>query len=101
MIDYSRDTLLSDAGLKILRDRYLADNEKSPQEAFYRSAKSYSDDVEMADRIYGYVSKLWFMYATPILTNGGTKRGMPISCFLNYVRASREGLTDHSTENAG
>ena len=100
MIDYSRDTLLSDAGLKILRDRYLADNEKSPQEAFYRSAKSYSDDVEMADRIYGYVSKLWFMYATPILTNGGTKRGMPISCFLNYVPDSREVLTEHYTENA-
>jgi ribonucleoside-diphosphate reductase alpha chain len=100
MIDYSRDTLLSDAGLKILRDRYLNDNEKSPQEAFYRSAKSYSDDVEMADRIYGYASKLWFMYATPILTNGGTKRGMPISCFLNYVPDSREGLTEHYTENA-
>ena len=54
----------------------------------------------MAERIYGYVSNLWFMFSTPILTNGGTKKGMPISCFLNYVPDSREGLTNHYTENA-
>ena len=54
----------------------------------------------MAQRIYDYASKLWFMYSTPILSNGGTERGMPISCFLNYVGDSREGLTDHYTENA-
>ena len=54
----------------------------------------------MAERIYGYVSNLWFMFSTPILTNGGTKKGMPISCFLNYVPDSREGLTTHYTENA-
>ncbi|MDA9877875.1 ribonucleoside-diphosphate reductase subunit alpha [Luminiphilus sp.] len=99
-MDYSKDTNLSEAGLRILKDRYLTDKEQSPQEAFYRVAKVFSDDSEMAERIYGYVSNLWFMFSTPILTNGGTKKGMPISCFLNYVPDSREGLTNHYTENA-
>ena len=99
-MDYSRDTNLTEAGLRILKDRYLTDKEQSPQEAFYRVAKVFSDDSEMAERIYNYVSKLWFMFSTPILTNGGTKKGMPISCFLNYVPDSREGLTTHYTENA-
>ena len=99
-MDYSRDTNLTEAGLRILKDRYLTDKEQSPQEAFYRVAKVFSDDSEMAERIYNYVSKLWFMFSTPILTNGGTKKGMPISCFLNYVPDSREGLTAHYTENA-
>ena len=98
-MDYSRDTNLTEAGLRILKDRYLTDKEQSPQEAFYRVAKVFSDDSEMAERIYNYVSKLWFMFSTPILTNGGTKKGMPISCFLNYVPDSREGLTNHYTEN--
>jgi ribonucleoside-diphosphate reductase alpha chain len=65
-----------------------------------RAAKAYSDNEEMANRIYDYASKMWFMYSTPILSNGGTGRGMPISCFLNYVGDSREGLTGHYTENA-
>jgi len=99
-MDYSKDTNLSEAGLRILKDRYLTDKEQSPQEAFYRVAKVFSDDSEMAERIYSYVSNLWFMFSTPILTNGGTKKGMPISCFLNYVPDSREGLTTHYTENA-
>jgi ribonucleoside-diphosphate reductase alpha chain len=99
-MDYSKDTNLSEAGLRILKDRYLTDKEQSPQEAFYRVAKVFSDDSEMAERIYGYVSNLWFMFSTPILTNGGTQKGMPISCFLNYVPDSREGLTTHYTENA-
>jgi ribonucleotide reductase alpha subunit len=99
-MDYSKDALLSDAGLRILKDRYLTDEENSPQEAFYRASKTFSDDTAMADRIYSYASNLWFMFSTPILTNGGTKRGMPISCFLNYVPDSRIGLTEHYTENA-
>ena len=65
-----------------------------------RAAKAYSDNDEMAQRIYDYASKQWFMFSTPILSNGGTKRGMPISCFLNYVGDSREGITGHYTENA-
>jgi len=99
-MDYSKDTNLSEAGLRILKDRYLTDKEQSPQEAFYRVAKVFSDDSKMAERIYSYVSNLWFMFSTPILTNGGTQKGMPISCFLNYVPDSREGLTTHYTENA-
>ncbi|NVH64721.1 ribonucleoside-diphosphate reductase subunit alpha, partial [Pseudomonas simiae] len=78
----------------------LLPDETSPQDGFMRAAKAFSDNDEMAERIYNYASKLWFMFSTPILSNGGTKRGMPISCFLNYVGDSREGLTGHYTENA-
>ena len=100
MIIEDRDNLLTDFGKTTLKDRYLLPSENSPQEAFFRAAKAYSDNDEMAQRIYDYSSKLWFMYSTPILSNGGTERGMPISCFLNYVGDSREGLTSHYTENA-
>ena len=100
MIDKERDNLLTDFGKTTLKDRYLLPEEDSPQEAFMRAAKAYSDNDEMAQRIYDYSSKLWFMFSTPILSNGGTKRGMPISCFLNYVGDSREGITGHYTENA-
>ena len=100
MIDKERDNLLTDFGKTTLKDRYLLPSEDSPQEAFMRAAKAYSDNDEMAQRIYDYASKQWFMFSTPILSNGGTKRGMPISCFLNYVGDSREGITGHYTENA-
>ena len=100
MIDYERDELLTDFGKTTLKDRYLLPEETSPQDGFMRAAKAFSDNDEMAERIYNYASKLWFMYSTPILSNGGTNRGMPISCFLNYVGDSREGLTGHYTENA-
>jgi ribonucleoside-diphosphate reductase alpha chain len=99
-IDYNRDELLTDFGKTTLKDRYLLPEETSPQDGFMRAAKAFSDNDEMAERIYNYASKLWFMYSTPILSNGGTNRGMPISCFLNYVGDSREGLTGHYTENA-
>lgn len=99
-IDYSRDELLTDFGKTTLKDRYLLPEETSPQDGFMRAAKAFSDNDEMAQRIYDYASKLWFMFSTPILSNGGTNRGMPISCFLNYVGDSREGLTGHYTENA-
>jgi len=100
MIDYDRDNLLTDFGKTTLKDRYLLPEETSPQDGFMRAAKAFSDNDEMAERIYNYASKLWFMYSTPILSNGGSTRGMPISCFLNYVGDSREGLTGHYTENA-
>ena len=100
MINKDRDELLTDFGKTTLKDRYLLPEEDSPQEAFMRAAKAYSDNDEMAQRIYDYASKQWFMFSTPILSNGGTKRGMPISCFLNYVGDSREGITGHYTENA-
>jgi ribonucleoside-diphosphate reductase alpha chain len=99
-IDYERDELLTDFGKTTLKDRYLLPDEASPQDGFARAAKAYSDNDEMAQRIYDYASKLWFMFSTPILSNGGTDRGQPISCFLNYVDDSRKGLTSHYTENA-
>jgi len=100
MINYDRDNLLTDFGKTTLKDRYLLPEETSPQDGFMRAAKAFSDNDEMAERIYNYASKLWFMYSTPILSNGGSTRGMPISCFLNYVGDSRDGLTGHYTENA-
>jgi ribonucleoside-diphosphate reductase alpha chain len=99
-IDYSRDKLLTDFSIKTLQDRYMVGDEKSPQEAFARAAEAFADDDDHAQRIYDYASKLWFMFATPVLSNGGTNRGLPISCFLNYVEDSREGITGHYTENA-
>ena len=99
-IDYSKDSMLTEFSKKTLQDRYLVGDEKSPQEAFARAAEAFSDDEAHAQRIYDYASNLWFMFATPVLSNGGTKRGLPISCFLNYVDDSREGITGHYTENA-
>lgn len=99
-IDFRRDRYLSQFSIKTLQDRYLVDGEGSPQQAFARAAEAFADDEEHAQRLYNYASKLWFMFSTPILSNGGTKRGLPISCFLNYVDDSRTGLTDHYTENA-
>ena len=99
-INYERDNYLSEFGHITLQDRYLIEGEKSPQDAFARAAKAFADDDAHAQRLYDYASKLWFMFSTPILSNGGTTRGLPISCFLNYVEDSREGLTDHYTENA-
>ena len=99
-IDYSKDNMLTDFSKKTLQDRYLVGDEKSPQEAFARAAEAFADDEAHAQRIYDYASNLWFMFATPVLSNGGTKRGLPISCFLNYVEDSREGITGHYTENA-
>ena len=99
-IDYSQDSLLTEFSLRTLQDRYMVAGETSPQEAFARAAEAFADDDDHAQRLYDYASKLWFMFSTPVLSNGGTQRGMPISCFLNYVEDSREGITDHYTENA-
>jgi ribonucleoside-diphosphate reductase alpha chain len=99
-IDYSKDKLLTEFSFRTLEDRYLVGDEKSPQEGFARAAQAFADDDEHAQRLYDYASNLWFMFSTPVLSNGGTKRGLPISCFLNYVEDSREGITEHYTENA-
>jgi ribonucleoside-diphosphate reductase alpha chain len=99
-IDYSKDSLLTEFSKQTLKDRYMVGDEKSPQEAFARAAEAFADDEDHAQRIYDYASNLWFMFATPVLSNGGTKRGLPISCFLNYIEDSREGITGHYTENA-
>ncbi len=97
-IDRSRDANLTDFGKATLDDRYLLP-EESYQDLFARVAMAYSDDSEHAQRIYDYVSKLWFMPATPILSNGGTNRGLPISCFLNECQDKLEGIVDLWTEN--
>ena len=99
-LDYSKDLLLTEFSHKTLKDRYMIAGENSPQEAFARAARAFADDDDHAQRLYDYASNLWFMFSTPVLSNGGTQRGMPISCFLNYVEDSREGITDHYTENA-
>ena len=81
-IDRSRDSNLTDFGRATLTDRYLGQNE-SFQDLFARVASTYADDNLHAQRLYNYISNLWFMPATPVLSNGGTERGLPISCFLN------------------
>ena len=100
LINYKRDNYLSEFSHKTLEDRYLFEGDSSPQDAFARAARAFSDNEAHAQRLYDYASKLWFMFSTPILSNGGTTRGLPISCFLNYVEDSREGITSHYTENA-
>jgi ribonucleoside-diphosphate reductase alpha chain len=97
-IDASRDALLTDFGKKTLEDRYLLPGE-SFQQMFARVALAYSDDNEHAQRIYDYISKLWFMPATPVLSNGGADRGLPISCFLNGVSDSLDGIVETWNEN--
>ena len=96
--DNSRDAKLTDFGKATLDDRYLMP-EETYQGMFARVASAYADDSEHAQRIYDYISNLWFMPATPILSNGGTNRGLPISCFLNECQDKLEGIVDLWTEN--
>jgi ribonucleoside-diphosphate reductase alpha chain len=97
-VDRSRDGLLTDFGKDTLDDRYLLPGE-SYQDLFVRVASAYADDQAHAQRIYDYISRLWFMPATPVLSNGGTGRGLPISCFLNSVPDSLDGIVDTWNEN--
>ena len=97
-IDRSRDDKLTDFGKATLSDRYLGQNE-SYQDLFARVASIYADNNLHAQRIYNYISDLWFMPATPILSNGGTERGLPISCFLNEAGDSLSGILDLWSEN--
>src|SRR3569832_1027506 len=97
-VDRSRDALLTEFGKTTLEDRYLLAGE-SYQDMFARVATAYADDAEHAQRIYDYISKLWFMPATPVLSNGGAGRGLPISCFLNSVGDSLEGIVGTWNEN--
>ncbi|MBA4305391.1 MAG: ribonucleotide-diphosphate reductase subunit alpha, partial [Sphingopyxis sp.] len=96
--DRSRDALLTDFGKETLEDRYLLPGE-SYQDLFARVASAYADDQEHAQRLYDYISRLWFMPATPVLSNGGTGRGLPISCYLNSVPDSLEGIVETWNEN--
>ena len=98
VIDTARDSSLSSFGKAVLEDRYLLKNE-SYQSMFARISSFYADSTEHAQRLYDYMSKLWFMPSTPILSNGGTKRGLPISCFLNETSDSLKGIVDLWNEN--
>ena len=97
-VDHSRDALLTDFGKETLRDRYLLPGE-SYQDLFVRVASAYADDAAHAQRVYDYISRLWFMPATPVLSNGGTGRGLPISCYLNSVDDSLDGIVNTWNEN--
>jgi ribonucleoside-diphosphate reductase alpha chain len=97
-VDPSRDALLTEFGKKTLEDRYLLPGETF-QGMFARVATAYADDADHAQRIYDYISRLWFMPATPVLSNGGAERGLPISCFLNTVDDSLDGIVETWNEN--
>ena len=103
-VDYEKEKLLNDFSLNTIKDRYLWNDEKYAQDAYKRASifgATYKGnvDTDLAQRLYDYSSSNWFMFSTPILSNGGTTRGMPISCFLNYVPDSRHGLSAHYDEN--
>ena len=97
-VDRSRDALLTEFGKTTLKDRYLLAGE-SYQDMFARVATAYADDADHAQRVYDYISTLWFMPATPVLSNGGAGRGLPISCFLNAVPDSLDGIVNVWNEN--
>ena len=103
-INYDNEKLLDKFSLDTLKDRYFTGEETHAQEAFARASVFGATfkgvtDFELAQRLYNYSSRCWFMFSTPILSNGGTSRGLPISCFLNYVPDSRTGLSSHYDEN--
>ncbi|MDE0724418.1 MAG: ribonucleoside-diphosphate reductase subunit alpha [Alphaproteobacteria bacterium] len=97
-IDNSRDANITDFGRATLSERYLLPDE-TIQEAFARVARTYADDEAHAQRLYDYMSNLWFTPSTPVLVNGGAKRGLPISCFLNEVQDSLDGIVGTMNEN--
>ena len=97
-IDLTRDALFDKLGLQRLKESYMKDDEISPQERFAFVSETFSSNPEHAQRLYEYSSKHWLSYSTPILSFGRSKRGLPISCFLNYMEDSAEGLVDNLSE---
>ena len=97
-IDPNRDNLLDPSGIKRLKESYMKETETSPQERFAFVSKTFSSNTEHAQRLYDYSSKHWLSYSTPILAYGKTERGLPISCYLNYIEDSAEGLVDTLSE---
>ncbi len=94
----TRDSLFDESGLKKLRESYMMENETSPQERFAYVAEHFASNPEHAQRLYDYASKHWLSFSTPILSFGRNRRGLPISCFLNYVADTAEGLVDNLSE---
>jgi ribonucleoside-diphosphate reductase alpha chain len=97
-LDYSKDSLFDELGLKRLRESYMRDDEESPQERFAFVSKAFSSNDEHAKRLYKYSSRHWLSYSTPVLSFGRTKNGLPISCFLSYIDDSAEGLIQTLSE---
>ena len=97
-VDYSRDGLFDELGKLRLKESYMKDEEVSPQERFAFVSSTFGSNPEHAQRLYEYSSKHWLSYSTPILSFGRSKRGMPISCFLNYIEDTAEGLVDNLSE---
>ena len=99
-VDYSRDNLFDELGKKRLKESYMTDDEVSPQERFAFVSSKFGSNPEHAQRLYEYSSQHWLSYATPILSFGRSKRGLPISCFLNYIEDTSEGLVNNLSETS-
>jgi ribonucleoside-diphosphate reductase alpha chain len=97
-VDFTRDNLFDALGIKRLQESYMRDDEHSPQERFAFVSSQFGTNPEHAQRLYEYSSRHWLSYSTPILSFGRSKRGMPISCFLNYIEDTAEGLVDNLSE---
>ena len=97
-IDLNKDELFDELGIKRLKESYMKEDEESPQHRFAFVSKAFSSSPEHAQRLYNYSSSHWLSYSTPILSFGRSKRGMPISCFLNYIEDTAEGLVDNLSE---
>jgi ribonucleoside-diphosphate reductase alpha chain len=91
-VDFTRDSLFDELGLKRLKESYMREDENSPQERFAYVSKAFGSNIGHSQRLYEYASKHWLSYSTPILSFGRSKRGLPISCFLPYLDDSAEGL---------
>ena len=97
-IDLDRDKLFDELGIKRLKESYMRDDETSPQQRFAYVSSAFGSNPEHSQRLYNYASNHWLSYSTPILSYGRSKRGLPISCFLNYVEDTAEGLVDNLSE---
>ena len=97
-IDLSRDELFDKLGINRLRESYMREEEESPQERFAFVSLQFASNLEHAQRLYDYASRHWLSYSTPILSYGRSKKGMPISCFLNYINDTAEGLVENLSE---
>ena len=97
-VDYTRDKLFDELGRIRLKESYMKDDEVSPQERFAYVSSKFGSNADHAQRLYDYSSKHWLSYSTPILSFGRSKRGLPISCFLNYIEDTAEGLVDNLSE---
>jgi ribonucleoside-diphosphate reductase alpha chain len=97
-VDYTRDSLFDEIGKIRMKESYMKDDETSPQQRFAFVSKTFSSNKEHAQRLYDYASKHWLSYSTPILSFGRSKKGLPISCFLNYIEDTAEGLVKNLSE---